>query len=471
MLLSSPTIVALETDSAWVVILAVSLVTLPCVLLLRKLINRPGGITSAVLLILPLALPLVLAAVFQQGVLPEISVLRPVTSALGTHEPLRFLWVSDGREGFAVPYALIGSTGPWLFLIGVSASSFMLLRRFLGWVSMRSLLRRCSEVDSVRDAELHDLVEVLSSEAGLKVPPALYFLPREVSGAFAMGGGRARILISRDLVEELECDELQGILAHELAHISAHDIQTVVIAGLLRDLVAWNPFAHIAYRRLTTDREFEADRRAASLTGKPLALASSIVKVCELMRRRPVVAPRSGIAFARPRGRVSRRVTNLLALADGRISAAPASTIPYIAAACLAALLGLQVAARLSQADSNAFAIVWGNSSNDVKVFETPRKFMGGTAPAAERRFGKGAKAKQGELERLGHFPGDRYPNFEASYLVQAKDLHGFMRAFTAYARSQGYKVEAESLSASPVLSGPGLGVFKIEASEAFASR
>jgi heat shock protein HtpX len=463
LLTASPTIVALETDSAWVVILAVSFVTLPCVLLLRKLIKRPGGITSALLLLIPLALPIVAAAMFQQGVLPEITVLRPVTSALGSSEPSRFLWMSDGRENFAVPYALIGSTGPWLFLIGLSASSFMLLRRFLGWVSLRALLRRSTEADSVRDKELYDLVEVLSTEVGLKVPPALYFMPGDTSGAFAMSGRRAKILISADLVEELNFDELQGIVAHELAHIASHDIQMVIAAGILRDVVAWNPFAHIAYRRLTTDREFEADRRAVSLTGKPLALASSIVKVCELMRRRPALYPRTGIAFARPRGRVSRRVANLLALADGRTSAVRTSQLPYVAAFCMAAILGLQVAARLAQVEGNAYAIVWGDSATDgVPIYDDhlPRKFI--PEKAAERRFGKGSKSQLGKLIRLGHFPGDRYPVFGNPMLVKTEDFPSYQRAFTAYARRQGFRIISETWTAQPVLSSDGLGFYKL---------
>ena len=55
---AAPTIVAVETDSAWVVILAVSFVLLPSTLLLRRLINRPGGIGSAALMSPELALNL-----------------------------------------------------------------------------------------------------------------------------------------------------------------------------------------------------------------------------------------------------------------------------------------------------------------------------------------------------------------------------------------------------------------------------
>ena len=48
MVSASPTILALETDSAWVVVLAVSAVTLIAALILRRLIGRPGGLVAEV---------------------------------------------------------------------------------------------------------------------------------------------------------------------------------------------------------------------------------------------------------------------------------------------------------------------------------------------------------------------------------------------------------------------------------------
>ena len=80
--MTGPTILALQADSAWFVIVAVSLVTLPVVLLLRRLIDRPGGLASGILLSLPLALPLVAAVLYGHPVLPEIAVLRPALQAV-----------------------------------------------------------------------------------------------------------------------------------------------------------------------------------------------------------------------------------------------------------------------------------------------------------------------------------------------------------------------------------------------------
>ena len=145
MISAAPTILALETDSAWVVVLAVSVVTLSAALLLRRVIRRPGGVAAGVFLTLPLLLPVVAAVAFQHPVLPEIAVLKPVGAAL-LERPgrlLHVLLVSDGRRDVVTPYALSGSAGPWLLVIGGLASAFMLLRRFVGFVLVRRLVRRC----------------------------------------------------------------------------------------------------------------------------------------------------------------------------------------------------------------------------------------------------------------------------------------------------------------------------------------
>ena len=74
---AAPTVLALETDSAWAVILAVSAGTLVAAVVLHRLIARPGGLASAALLATPLVLPLAAAAAYERALLPELAVLRP----------------------------------------------------------------------------------------------------------------------------------------------------------------------------------------------------------------------------------------------------------------------------------------------------------------------------------------------------------------------------------------------------------
>jgi Zn-dependent protease with chaperone function len=359
---AAPTILALETDSSWVVILVVSLVTLPAALLLRRLIARPGGLASGIFLSLPLAVPLVAALAFQHAVFPEISFLRPVGPSVFERPGalLHLLLVQNGERGLVTPYALVGSAGPWLLLIGLGVSTFMLLRRAMGAVLVHRLIVRCEPVE---DPAVLRMVARLSMDAPLARPPQVLVLPDSMSGAFAVGGRRGRILISPNLIEGLDPDELEGILAHEIAHLQARDVHVVFTAGLLRDMVAWNPFAHIAYRKLLTDRELEADRRAAAITERPLAVASGLLKVCEISRRSPRFKQRMALGFLKPGGRVARRVTNLIKISDSRaaVSIGSVGRLPYVAAACLVAVLGLQAGSRIAQLGDGALGIMWGD--------------------------------------------------------------------------------------------------------------
>jgi beta-lactamase regulating signal transducer with metallopeptidase domain len=371
-----PTLFTLETDSAWVVILVVSAVTLLAALILRRVIGRPGGLASGVLLVLPLVLPLVAAFAFEHAVLPEIAVARPLDPKALTDSTtglLHLLFVSDQRADVVTPYVLFGSAGPWLVLIGVSVSSFMLLRRGLGALLVKGLVRRCRAPDRDVADRIDALVGDLAAKSRLRRSPEVLLLPNGISGAFAVGARRGRILLSRDLIECLDLEELEAILAHEIAHLEARDVQTVFLAGLLRDLVAWNPLAHVAYRSLLMDRELEADRRAAGMTGRPLSVASGLVKVCELMRASRYGPHLVALGFLRPGGRLKRRVTDLLALADGRVVSASAGRVPYVAAVCVVAILGLQVGARIGQEDARGLAIMWGAPAETESETWAPR--------------------------------------------------------------------------------------------------
>jgi hypothetical protein len=108
---AAPKILAFETGSAWAVILAVSLVTLPLALLLRRLIARPGGFASGLLVSLPLIMPLVAAVAYGRGAFPEVAVLKPIGPALieQSRDLGSFLLVWDRDSGVYLPYAVLGS--------------------------------------------------------------------------------------------------------------------------------------------------------------------------------------------------------------------------------------------------------------------------------------------------------------------------------------------------------------------------
>jgi heat shock protein HtpX len=471
--IAAPTVVALETSSAWILILAVSLLTFPVVLLLRRLIDRPGGVASGILLSLPLVLPVVVGIAFHGAALPEVAVLRPIGESLvsGAGKGLFDLLIfTDEAGGVVVPYALWGSPGPYLFLFGVSVSSIMVLRRLVGAVSIHRLIARCIPIEESEHAHVAPIVERLARAAGLRQPPELLLMPPGYPGACVAAGRRYRLLISGEAVEALTRPELEGLLAHEIAHVRSKDVPVMILGGFLRDIVAWNPIGHLAFRKLTSDREFEADRRAASLTGKPLAVASGLLKVYEMScRRGPLV--RAAIPFVRRKAKVSGRVERLLALADGGGVALRRSGYgPHLVAAALVAALAMQVGANIGGESESAFAIVLGGPEiADVDVWEARAKT--GHQPEHGRTQASG-EGRSRPLEAQKRSLSLKDPRLTENLAVSVQDVPRWVKRMTRMAGRAGVSEAAvraelqQSWHAVPVFQGPaggGLSVYRME--------
>lgn len=468
MISTAPTVVAFEMNSAWVLIVAVSTLTFPVVLLLRRLINRPGGLSSGILLTLPLALPLIVALAWHGRVLPEIAVLRPAADSLinGSGRDLfDMLLFSDESGAIVVPYAIWGSPGPWLLIVGISASLVMIVRRGLGMVAMRHLVARCRPLDDTNHAYLVPLANRVIEAARIRRPLEVLVLPNGVSGAFVTAGRSTRLLLSQDLLDSLSQDELEGVIAHELAHVESRDVWVVLIGGLLRDIVAWNPIGYLAFRRLTIEREFEADRRAAALTRKPLAVASGLLKVYDLRCRRRF-ATSAALPAVRRRGNVSRRVIRLIALADGRVPMGRPLQAPFVAAACLAAVLAFQIGARLGEESDASFAFVVGApeiESTAVWGDDLVPKFDA-NKQTARKKSEKTPTRSQILHRRLQALD----PHLEPGMGVKTKDLDRWVETTIGFAKREGIlgnQVRAEmseGWQAVPVYSGP-FSIYRIE--------
>lgn len=467
---AAPTVVALETTSAWILILATSLLTLPLVIALRRIIGRPGGLASGILLSLPLALPLAVAIAFHNAVLPEVAVLRPALPSLldgAGKDVFDMFWFSSEPNGVLVPYALWGSPGHWLVLFGVGVTSFMLVRRVVGTLTLRRIVRRSIPIQETDFAWVLGTAQRLARRSRGGRALSILILPPGVSGAFVAVGRPPKILISRDLLESLSTEEIHGVLAHEIAHLEARDVPVLVAGGIMRDVVAWNPLAHVALRRLLRDRELEADRRAAVLTGKPLVVASSLLKVYELSRRSGHLAPRTAVPFTRRRSKVIPRVKQLIALADGQVPMRRIGSAPYLAAACLVAILAVQVGMRIGAQHSGAFAIVLGApeiNHVDVWTSETDVSSEKGrlrSASPSHKRAPKNVPIRR---------PYDA--EFDAGMGLKSQDVKIWVSSVARLARSRGIPSAAvraelrQGWQAVPVLYGPGgtsVGIYRME--------
>jgi heat shock protein HtpX len=129
----------------------------------------------------------------------------------------------------------------------------------------------------------HNLVEGLCVSAGLPKPD-LYVIDDDTPNSFATGRNpnHAAIVVTTGLLEKLSRMELEGILAHELAHIRNHDI---LVTGLGTALVALPllPAGSLSARLLDTlvgrGRERDADISGVRLTRYPPGLAAALEKL------------------------------------------------------------------------------------------------------------------------------------------------------------------------------------------------
>lgn len=178
------------------------------------------------------------------------------------------------------------------------------------------------EVTPEQAPELHAMVERLAQIADLP-KPKVAVADTNVPNAFATGRNpnNAAVAVTRGLMSRLNREELEGVIAHELAHIRNRDVMVMTLASFfavvaqmimrmmfftgagrqrgggnngagaimlvwLASLLVW-VISYFLIRALSRYREFAADRGAALITGSPQALISALMKISGVMDRVP----------------------------------------------------------------------------------------------------------------------------------------------------------------------------------------
>lgn len=199
-------------------------------------------------------------------------------------------------------YFFFGTQGMFWFLILAGVMNFISY-----WFSDKIVLAiyHAKEISRTQDPKLHSMVERLSKEFGIP-KPKIYHIPMSASNAFATGRSpkHAAIAVTAGIVEMLNEDELEGVIAHELGHVKNRDTLTSTIAATIAGAISYfgyalmfgndedrNPLAALAVMILaplgaaliqmgiSRTREFAADRSGAHVSKKPMALASALEKL------------------------------------------------------------------------------------------------------------------------------------------------------------------------------------------------
>jgi heat shock protein HtpX len=179
---------------------------------------------------------------------------------------------------------------------------------------------RAREVDRAEDRVLVDTVERLAREANMPCP-RVYISPAAAPNAFATGRSpsHSAVCVTAGLREMLNDEELEGVIAHELAHVKHRDVLISTVAAMVAGAITYltylalffgggrdrrgNPIvalllmflapiaASLIQMAISRSREYEADRFGAELAGSPGGLASALRKLHHGSSRVPLPVP------------------------------------------------------------------------------------------------------------------------------------------------------------------------------------
>jgi len=192
---------------------------------------------------------------------------------------------------------------------------------------------------------LYQVMERLAGKANLPMPK-LYLIPQPAPNAFATGRNpsHASVAVTQGLLELMDDEELEGVIAHELSHVRNYDILTSSIAATIAGAITWlaqmgkwgmifggwgggedrdregggiaallmlilAPLAALLLQLgISRQREYQADASGAKMVGHPYGLARALEKLGAYNQRIPmqispstsalcIVAPKSAGQF------------------------------------------------------------------------------------------------------------------------------------------------------------------------------
>lgn len=113
---------------------------------------------------------------------------------------------------------------------------------------------------NVQEQQLYNTVEEMKIAAGLRYMPRVYLIEADYMNAFASGYSEksAMVAITRGLMEKLNRDELQAVMAHELSHINHLDIKVTMTAALLANfsiMILDILFRSVVFRRSSSNKK------------------------------------------------------------------------------------------------------------------------------------------------------------------------------------------------------------------------
>ncbi|MFP5351452.1 MAG: M48 family metallopeptidase [Actinomycetota bacterium] len=124
--------------------------------------------------------------------------------------------------------------GAWAVPVAVGISIAMTWGAYFKSDSIALAMSRARPADKPEDLQINNLLEALALGAGMP-KPRLYVIEDAAPNAFATGRNpeHSAIAVTRGLIDKMNRDELEGVLAHELAHVKNRDTLVMTLAVTL----------------------------------------------------------------------------------------------------------------------------------------------------------------------------------------------------------------------------------------------
>ncbi len=231
-----------------------------------------------------------------------------------------FFIILIGALGYAADLYLSGGTGVVFFAVLIGATIYVAIQYYSSGSQALSMAG-AHQIDKADNPRLYRIVENLAITTGMPMPK-VYLVDDPAPNAFATGRDpdHAAVAATTGLLEIMTDSELEGVMAHEMAHVKNFDIRVttivfglVVVVGIIADVLArvaffggmrrnnggGNPLiivvgiaamilapvlAALIQAAVSRQREYLADATGALTTRHPEALASALEKLAEYGR-------------------------------------------------------------------------------------------------------------------------------------------------------------------------------------------
>lgn len=354
----------LPTESIAIRVVIASVVAV----LLARLVLRAGlrvprvRVAAAMIPAVALGAVIVVFGAWAEPALPELWV--PVDAVDGLPVPIRDTYLTFAP--LAAPLLL----GLWATVVVVRLG--LRLRQVVG---VRRRVLAAFRAGSAAPNDAHRIIAGVARRMNVPLPP-MAVVERCPGGATIVGMRQPVLVVDSALLAQLDDRELEGVVAHELAHVRRRDNLVATVLGAVGDLFFFVPGGRWALRHLHAERELAADALAVEVTSRPAALASGLLKVLE------AGSPQAACAALVPRGTLVGRVEQLI---DDREPASRLrSGVELTAVAvvvCAAVAAAVELPGMVADAGQReALGLVWSNLQDEVVADATD------PGPAAEPR-------------------------------------------------------------------------------------